>query len=98
MTPLDAAVAGIRQGYSRVHIPHRSKRPIPNGWERLEITVDVASQYFNGAAQNIGLLLADRFGSTNVEGGGPEAITAPRELLPETSLIFCRQSFAWSQP
>jgi hypothetical protein len=57
MTPLEAAIAWIRQGFSPVPVPHRSKRPVLNGWERLEITVDVASQYFNGGPQNIGLLL-----------------------------------------
>ena len=57
MTPLDAAIAWIQQGFSPVPIPHRSKRPVLQGWERLEITMDVAPQYFNGKPQNIGLHL-----------------------------------------
>jgi len=96
MTPLDAAIAWIRQGFSPVPVPHRSKRPVLNGWERLEITLDLVSQYFNGAAQNIGLLLGDKFGSTDVDCDCPEAITAARELLPETGLIFGRQSKPFS--
>jgi putative DNA primase/helicase len=92
MTPLDAAITWIRQGFSPVPVPHRSKRPVLNGWERLEITIDLASQYFNGAAQNIGLLLGDKFGSTDVDCDCPEAITAARELLQKTGLIFGRQS------
>ncbi len=98
MTPLVAAVAWTGQDFSPVPIPHRSRRPIPNARKRLEITVDIASPYFNRAAQNIGLLLRDKFGSTDVEDDCPEAITAERELLPETGLIFRTQSFDGIEP
>jgi P4 family phage/plasmid primase-like protien len=96
MTSLEAAIAWIRQGFSPVPVPHRSKRPILTGWERLEITVEAAPQYFNGATQNIGLRLGDKFGSTDVDCDCTEAITAARELLPETGLIFGRQSKPFS--
>jgi len=96
MTPLDAAIAWIRKGFSPVPVPHRSKRPVLNGWERLEITIDVASRYFNDRPQNIGLLLGDRCGSADVDCDCPEAITAARQLLPETGLIFGRQSKPFS--
>ena len=96
MTPLDAAITWIQQGFSPVPIPHRSKRPILQGWERLEITIEAAPEHFNGAAQNIGVLLGDKFGSTDVDCDCTEAITAARELLPETGLIFGRQSKPFS--
>src|SRR5580698_7244296 len=96
MTPLDAAVAWIQKGFSPVPIPHRSKRPVIPEWERLQITVDMASQYFDGDKQNIGLLLGDRFGSTDVDCDCPEAMTAARELLPETGMVFGRQSKPFS--
>jgi len=96
MTPLDAAIAWIQQGFSPVPIPHRSKRPVLQGWERLEITVDAAPQYFNGKPQNIGLHLGDKYGSTDVDCDCPEAIAAARTLLPETGLIFGRQSKPFS--
>jgi hypothetical protein len=96
MTPLDAAITWIRQGFSPVPVPHRSKRPVLKEWQRLEITIEGASQYFNGASQNIGVLLGDKFGSTDVDCDCPEAITAARELLPETGLIFGRQSKPFS--
>jgi P4 family phage/plasmid primase-like protien len=96
MTPLDAAIAWIQQGFSPVPIPHRSKRPVLQGWERLEITVDAAAQYFNGKPQNIGLHLGDKYGSTDVDCDCPEAIAAARTLLPETGLIFGRQSKPFS--
>jgi putative DNA primase/helicase len=96
MTPLDAAITWIQKGYSPVPVPHRSKRPVLKEWQRLEITTEGASQYFNGASQNIGVLLGDKFGSTDVDCDCPEAITAARELLPETGLIFGRQSKPFS--
>src|SRR3954447_5018640 len=96
MTPLDAAIAWIQQGFFPVPVPHRSKGPVLPGWERLEITMDQASRYFHRGSQNIGLLLGDRFGSTDVDCDCPEAITAGRELLPDTGLIFGRQSKPFS--
>ena len=56
MTSLDAAIARIRQGFSPVPIPHRSKRPVLQGLERLEITIDAAPEHFNDKPQNIGPL------------------------------------------
>ena len=91
MTPLDAAITWIQKGFSPVPVPHRSKRPVLKEWQRLEITKEGASQYFNGASQNIGVLLGDKFGSADVDCDCPEAITAAREFLPETGLIFGRQ-------
>ena len=96
MTLLDAAITWIQKGFSPVPVPHRSKRPVLKEWQRLEITTEGASQYFNGASQNIGVLLGDKFGSADVDCDCPEAITAARELLPETGLIFGRQSKPFS--
>lgn len=96
MTPLDAAIAWIQKGFSPVPVPHRSKRPVLQGWERLETTVDLASRYFTDASQNIGLLLGDKYGSADVDCDCPEAITTARGLLPETGLIFGRQSKPFS--
>jgi hypothetical protein len=92
MTPLDAATEWVRRRFSPIPVPHRSKRPVLTGWQELEITEESASQYFNGAAQNIGILLGDRYGSTDVDCDCSQAIAAAGELLPETGLIFGRQS------
>jgi putative DNA primase/helicase len=96
MTPLHAAITWIQKGFSPVPVPHRSKRPILQGWEQLEITTDAAPQYFNGKSQNIGLHLGDKYGSADVDCDCPEAITAARALLPETGMIFGRQSKPFS--
>jgi putative DNA primase/helicase len=96
MTSLDAAIEWIRKGFSPVPVPHRSKRPVLNRWQELEITIEAAPQYFNGASQNVGLLLGDKFGSTDVDCDCLEASRAARELLPETGLIFGRHSKPFS--
>lgn len=96
VTPLDAAIAWIGRGFSPVPVPTRSKGPILEGWQRLEINLESASEYFNGTSQNIGVLLGDRYGSTDVDCDCPEAIAVARELLPETGLIFGRRSKPFS--
>src|SRR5437660_10586046 len=96
MTPLEAALGWIERGFSPVPIPYRSKKPVLESWQQLDITADTASQFFNVESQNVGVLLGDKFGSTDVDCDCPEAITAARELLPETGMIFGRQSKPFS--
>jgi putative DNA primase/helicase len=96
MTPVDSALAWIKRGFSPVPVPYRSKRPVLDGWQRLEITAETAQRYFKRLNQNVGVLLGDKFGSADVDCDCPEAITAARELLPETGLIFGRASKPFS--
>ena len=77
-------------------IPYRTKRPVLTDWERLEITIDNASQYFNGRVGNIGVFQGDKYGSADADCDCPEAITAGRALFPETGLIFGRESKPFS--
>ena len=53
MTPLQAAIDWIQKGFSPVPVPHRAKRPIHQGWQRLQIRIDAVPQYFNGKQQNL---------------------------------------------
>jgi P4 family phage/plasmid primase-like protien len=96
MSPLDAAVDWIRRGFSPVPVPHKSKGPVIKEWQRMDMTADQAPQYFSSSLQNIGVLLGDKFGSTDVDCDCAEAITAARELLPETGMIFGRKSKPFS--
>ena len=57
MTPLDTARAYIRRGRAVVPIPHRATAPVLKGWLDLRITEADAPRYFNGAPQNIGVIL-----------------------------------------
>jgi hypothetical protein len=38
---------GLEKGFFPVPISRRSKGPVHQGWERLEMTIDLAPQYFN---------------------------------------------------
>lgn len=87
---------GFERGFAQVPGPYRSKKPVLEGWQRLEITVHGAPQYFNSHLQNIGVLLGDKYGSTDVGCDCPEAVTAARGLFRETGLIFGRQSKPFS--
>ena len=57
MSALRAAERYIRAGFAVVPIPHRSKRPVLEGWEALRLTADTLPEHFNGRPQNIGLIL-----------------------------------------
>jgi hypothetical protein len=57
MSALRAAERYVRAGLAVVPIPHRSKRPVLEGWEALRLTADTLPEHFNGRPQNIGLIL-----------------------------------------
>ena len=67
-----------------------------NVWRSRSTRPPNTSTARRGITRRKGLLLGDRFGSTDVDCDSPEAITAARELLPETGLIFGRQSKPFS--
>ena len=92
MTPLEGAKAWAARGFFPVPIPYREKKPIAEGWPNLRITADTAGQYFNSSKQNVGVLLGDDYGAADVDCDCPEAIWLAKALLPETGLIFGRQS------
>jgi hypothetical protein len=56
-TPLSAALAYIRRGWCPIPVPYRDKGPTIKHWEELRISEAEAANYFNGAKQNIGVLL-----------------------------------------
>ena len=47
-------------------VPHRAKRPIHQGWQRLQIKIDAVPQYFNGKQQNHWNPFGDKHGSADV--------------------------------
>jgi hypothetical protein len=68
-----------------VPIPHRSKRPILEGWESLSLTTDELSEHFNGKPQNVGLLLGKPSGGLiDVDQDAPEAVKIAGRFLPPT--------------
>ncbi len=98
LTPLDAALDWIGRSYSPVPVRAQSKKPYnpddPEGkhWQDLRITAETANRYFNGAKQNIGVLLGDAHGSADVDLDCPEAVALAPTILPDTGLRFGRPS------
>ena len=93
MTALDLARSYIKRGWAPIPVPHRSKAPIIKGWQTLPITEADAPRFFNGAPQNIGILLGPASGGlTDVDLDCPEACAVAPYLLPRTAATFGRAS------
>jgi hypothetical protein len=87
---LDAALTYICRGWCPVPVPYRKKGPEISGWPNLRIS-EKAPRYFNGARQNIGVLLGPCSGNLcDVDLDSDEAIAAA-VLLPKT-ITFGRAS------
>jgi hypothetical protein len=92
MTPLEAAAQCIDRGLLPIPIPFREKAPKIRDWPSLRLTKADLEKHFNGVPSNLGVILGDDYGTADVDLDCSEAIAAARELLPETGLIFGRQS------
>ena len=60
MSALEVAVDYIARGWSPVPIPYMKKGPVGRGWPKLRITAEDAPKHFNGAQQNIGIIMGER--------------------------------------
>jgi uncharacterized protein (DUF927 family) len=89
---LSAALRWIELGFSPVPVPAGKKAPTIRGWQHLRIDAKSAAKYFNGAQQNIGILLGDERNTTDVDCDCEQAISAARTLLPTTKFVFGRNS------
>jgi len=92
MKPLEAAQFYIGHCFWPIPIPFREKAPVIRDWNSLRITAETAPQFFNGKDSNIGIILGDDYGSTDIDLDSEEAIWAAQELLPETRFVFGRKS------
>jgi len=92
MKPLEAARFYVERHFWPIPIPFREKAPAMRDWTSLRITAETAPQFFNGKESNIGVILGDDYGSTDIDLDSEEAIWAAQELLPETRFIFGRKS------
>jgi hypothetical protein len=91
-SPLDAARQYIEAGFLPVPVPYKAKNPAFDGWPTLRLTADDAPKYFNGHPQNIGLIVGDDYGTTDIDLDCGEAVRAASFFLPETAMIFGRNS------
>ena len=93
MTPLDLAQTYIRRRWAPVPVPYRTKKPDLKAWQTLRISADDAPRYFNGKAQNVGVILGPASqGLTDVDLDCLEAVELARYLLPKTGAVFGRPS------
>jgi putative DNA primase/helicase len=78
----------IALGWAPVPIPHRQKGPLLDAWQDLRVNAETAATYFNGAKQNIGVILGKASGGlTDVDLDCPEAIAAAGYILPRTAVF-----------
>src|SRR5215211_2805689 len=92
VSALHAAERYVRAGFAVVPIPHRSKRPVLEGWEALRLTTDELPEHFNGRPQNVGLLLGEPSGGlVDVDLDAPEAAKIAGRFL-ELTLTSGRES------
>lgn len=92
-TVFDLALEYINLGWSPLPIGFREKAPKIEGWQKLRITRETASQYFNGVSQNIGVILGEASkGLVDVDIDCREALALAPYFLPQTSGRFGRAS------
>jgi hypothetical protein len=93
MTPLDIAISYIARGWNPLPIPHRTKKPTGNEWQRRVIDTTTAPRYFDDEIVNIGIVLGPSSnGLTDVDLDCAEAIAIAPYILPQTKAIFGRPS------
>ena len=81
----DAAQAWIEKGRAVIPIPLGQKAPVLRNWQALRVTTDTLEEYFNGEAQNIGLLLGEPSGGlVDIDLDTDEAVVAAPYFLPPT--------------
>jgi hypothetical protein len=97
MTSLQAAEYYHDRGMHPVPVQYRGKNPTPNGWPGMaSLPKPDLSKYFNGAPTNVGVILGDNYGLTDVDLDSQEAIYAASVLLEETGMVFGRPSKRFS--
>jgi hypothetical protein len=92
LTALENARWWLHRRFHPIPVPYRSKKPALKKWPSLRLKEAELPRYFNGEAQNIGIILGDEDGSADVDVDCNEAIVAAAMLLPETNLVFGRPS------
>src|SRR5262249_33437497 len=88
-----AAAAGyLERGW--VPVPLRGKAPVPSGWQKLTRDgYDLGAMFPAGQPLNVGLLLGEPSGGLiDADLDCPDARAAAVVLLPETGMVWGRQS------
>ena len=93
MNALLTALSYISRGWSPVPVPLKQKGPTVKGWQNLRLTAADAGRFFNGKAQNVGVILGQASGGlVDADLDCPEAIALSGYFLPPTEAVFGRES------
>src|SRR5262249_39059033 len=95
MSPIEAARRWTEKGYFVIPVPFRQKRPEVVGWPELRINFDDLDHYFSGQL-NVGLLLGEPFGISDVDLDSPESADLWQQFAPPTKCAFGRPSKPFS--
>lgn len=88
---IETARIYIARGWRVVPVPHRSKAPRVRGWQTLRLDETDLPTHFNGAPQNIGVLVGEPSGwLIDVDLDHPFAVEMAGRFLPSTGSIFGR--------
>lgn len=94
---VDAARRWIEKGYFVLPIPFRQKKPVIDNWPNLRLKPDDVCKHFGPTAQqNLGLLLGDPFGVSDIDLDSPEALKIWQNFAPATKCVFGHQSKPFS--
>jgi hypothetical protein len=89
----DYARAYARRGWNPVPVGFKTKKPIGSNWQTRVIREADVPKYFNGAPQNVGVILgASSAGLTDIDLDCREAMAIAPHVLPETGAMFGRAS------
>jgi hypothetical protein len=91
MTPLEIATKYQKRGWQPLPIAHCSKNPNFSGWQTFVTTEADLPKHFNGAAQNIGVLLGSKSnGITDLDLDSIEAVKTADYFHAATEAEFGR--------
>jgi AAA domain/Bifunctional DNA primase/polymerase, N-terminal len=83
-----AACDYIERGWAPIPVPFRTKGPLLADWQTVRMNAETAPNFFNGAPQNIGIILgAASAGLCDLDLDCSEAMAAAPYILPGTALF-----------
>lgn len=92
-TTREAAESYLGRGWAPIPVPFMKKGPTLEKWPDLRLTVSALPHYFDGAPQNIGVLLGEPSGGLiDVDLDSPESLILAPLFLPLTDCRFGRAS------
>jgi hypothetical protein len=93
MTARERSRVFHRRGWAPLPVPFRTKRPTLKGWPDLRLTEDELGAHFNGAPQNVGVILGAPSGNlVDIDLDAREAMALADRFLPRTGSEFGRAS------